>query len=304
MPPSVKQIRLDVVPEEFYKSVEKDQRKLLQQLNKLVKQLDVKDGQILISTKNIAQVNRIMAKFSQIFAASSYQESVAEFMSEFDVQRDLIRKLIKDEFGQVPTKAAIEEMFEENKAATLEALAGRSAIDAEFFQPVQNVLRQNVGSGASLADTIVDLQRLVVGDERNGRLLGYTKTIAKDAFAQSDRNYTFTASADLGVQFFLYSGGLVEDSREFCVHRNNHYYHRKEIQKWVTSEGQPKPSGTWQGMIPGTNKSTIFINAGGYNCNHSILPLSAKAVPKDVLSRNIASGNWSPTDRERKALGV
>ena len=58
----------------------------------------------------------------------------------------------------------------------------------------------------------------------------------------------------------------------------------------------------WQGKMYGTNESTIFVTAGGYNCQHSIMPVSVFAVPKADIERNIKNGNFEPSAVEQRLL--
>jgi len=51
-------------------------------------------------------------------------------------------------------------------------------------------------------------------------------------------------------------------------------------------------TGLPQGMIPGTNPENFFIRAGGYNCQHSIRPVSetlVKSSAPDEYNRIINS---------------
>jgi hypothetical protein len=57
-------------------------------------------------------------------------------------------------------------------------------------------------------------------------------------------------------------------------------------------------------MNRATDSTTIFAYRGGYNCQHSILPVSEAAVPKEVLKEAIAKGFYSPSLKTRKLLGI
>jgi hypothetical protein len=57
-------------------------------------------------------------------------------------------------------------------------------------------------------------------------------------------------------------------------------------------------------MNRATDSSTIFAYAGGYNCQHSILPVSEAAVPTDTLKEAIAKGFYKPNAKTRKLLGI
>jgi hypothetical protein len=112
----------------------------------------------------------------------------------------------------------------------------------------------------------------------------------------TDRSYTQTIADEVGYNWFLYAGGLMKTTRQFCKERNGGYYHRNEVAEW------PQTAGDWNGKMYGTNESTIFVTAGGYNCQHSIMPVSVFAVPKADINRNIANGNFKPSAVESRLI--
>jgi hypothetical protein len=57
-------------------------------------------------------------------------------------------------------------------------------------------------------------------------------------------------------------------------------------------------------MNRATDESTIFAYRGGYNCQHSILPVSEAAVPTATLKEAIAKGFYKPDANTRKLLGI
>jgi len=120
--------------------------------------------------------------------------------------------------------------------------------------------------------------------------------VAHDQFAIADRSYTSAVSDEIGAEWFKYSGDTIESTRQFCEVRHNKFYYYKEIEGWA--------DGNWDGKIPGTNDKTIFSTAGGYNCRHSIIPVSIFAVPKKDIERNIDNGNFKPSERLKKQLGI
>ena len=54
----------------------------------------------------------------------------------------------------------------------------------------------------------------------------------------------------LGIKKYLYAGGLINDSRPFCVARDGKVFTREEVRSWGRL-------GDWRGKIVGTNESTI-----------------------------------------------
>ena len=81
------------------------------------------------------------------------------------------------------------------------------------------------------------------------------------------------------MKYYLYTGGLLKSTRPFCKERNGKFFKKEEVQSWGDLDD-------WAGKMEGTNSKTIFQTAGGYNCQHSILPVSEAVVPKKVIERN------------------
>jgi hypothetical protein len=55
-------------------------------------------------------------------------------------------------------------------------------------------------------------------------------------------------------------------------------------------------------MARGTNESTIFTYVGGYNCQHSLAPVSVFIVPIEQVRSSIEMGYFKPTASERELL--
>jgi hypothetical protein len=56
---------------------------------------------------------------------------------------------------------------------------------------------------------------------------------------------------------FRYEGGLIADSRDFCVERDG-------LEFWI-EDGESWNDLDWKGKIPGVD---FFVQVGGYNCKH------------------------------------
>jgi hypothetical protein len=156
--------------------------------------------------------------------------------------------------------------------------------------PLNNILGQNVNSGGSFAGFNDQLRNFIKGNNVEGRLLRYSKLYISDTLFNYARTWQEAVTADLDLEFYLYSGGLTEKgrgsrgSRDFCIERTGKYFHRKEIESWADDD--------WKGKNPDTTKSSIFTLLGGYNCRHSVIPVSTMTVPKEVLDRAIEDGYY------------
>lgn len=58
---------------------------------------------------------------------------------------------------------------------------------------------------------------------------------------------------------FLYAGGIIDESRDFCIERAGHEFFKEQGEEWNDME--------WKGKIPGVD---FFVQCGGYNCLHHL----------------------------------
>lgn len=308
---SAKTNRLTSVPNDLFGEVRGVQRQLYEEFLTLITELSSTNGFIDSTKGNLTKARTVLSKLVKSLKNTEYSKALRKFAKEFDKQAKLTGELFELSIGEFKASPLTDEILAISKSKMINTLVGTS-LDIPIFAPILNQLDAAVSSGASLVDTRKQIKLLLEGGtdlagiEIDGKLLNYNKTIANDSFAIADREYTFNVSNDLGVEWYRYSGGTIADSRKFCIARNGDYFHRKEVESWVTTKsgrGNPNPHGNkWQGRIRGTDKRTIFSFCGGHNCKHSLLPVTAFVVPKSVLKRNVKSKNYKPTEFEIKEL--
>jgi hypothetical protein len=181
-----------------------------------------------------------------------------------------------------------------------------SGVDTNFLNPILETLNSSVVNGSNIDDLVDELNVFITGaDEGVGALQRYVTQVSNDSLTQFNATYVQTVTQDLGIEFYKYVGTKISNTRPFCVHHVNQYYHKREVENLgvgIEPTGKSMPQDEFKGRIPGTNKSNIFINRGGYNCRHQFSPISARFVPKEVLKRALNKGYWKPTKREKELL--
>lgn len=155
-----------------------------------------------------------------------------------------------------------------------------------YEKPIRKILNDFVTKGGALNE-MADLLRDEVlgirakdGNWQKSPLINryYTaRRITRDSVFQTMREYNEVVTKDVGFEWFRYSHGTVADSRKFCKEREGEIFHKKEIESW----GKLR----WDGRIPSTDSENIFRLLGGWNCMHSLLPISERRVPKNVKKR-------------------
>ncbi len=291
---SDKNDRLEEVPGKFVDSVSGLETKIMKEVESLVSQLEMKDGVIEMTDKNLALIESINQRIINVTFDEEYEKNLTNFISEFKTQAGLNNEYfqtIGEDFQLKPLYKTVLENTQKNAIALL----NEDAFTATLSTPIKQILESSITNKQSFTDTIESLRYIIQGDEEvDGRLLSHVKRVAYDSFAVSDRSYTNAVSTDLALEFYRFTGGKIEDTRCFCKERAGKYFHQKEVEGWGEGKGlgDCKQNGLWQGANTNTDKSTIFLYLGGYNCKHSILPVSTKSVPRDVVNRAISEGYY------------
>jgi hypothetical protein len=291
--------RLVEIPNEFYSSVQKTEQQLYARLLELLDKLKLDaSGQAIRSKANLAIAEEITTQLKNTLYSSDYVKALADFSGQFNNQENLNSDYFKKAFPEFTGSELASQLVQVSRKQAVELLTG-SAIDNSFFTPIKQALIDAVDMGVSRIDLIKTIQTTVIGDpEKEGKLLSYSKQIAHDSFALSDRSYSNAVAEDLGVEWFFYSGHIIDTSRPFCIERHNSYYHYKQIEAWGDGKDLGKvknpKTGLWDGAMKGTNSKTIFKTAGGYNCEHSFMAVSISDVPKTVVNRAIKDGYYKP----------
>ena len=213
-----------------------------------------------------------------------YKAQVSQLVAQFGTIKDLT-----DEFmGTVvdnykPQKRLYDAILSTNVQVTKDALLGAGIRD-NFGNAIQEVLKANISGVATRADLYETLSRFIQGTATERPFLErYIKQTVNDSVMVFNREYLQTISEDLGLKHYLYQGTKIDDTRPFCSSRIGNYYTKDEVQKWANQN--------WAGKMAGTNATTIFSYAGGYNCRHKIWPVSeeqynrAKGITTPIAPR-------------------
>lgn len=290
--------RLNDVPEKFISGVSKSQRELIGQIENELLKLDTEGNVILLNEKNMGIINSLGKKIDDTVFNDEYTRELTQFIGEFKKQSILNNKYFQEINVGFKDEAIYKATLEATQKNALQLL-GQDAFTQTVNAPLTQMLQASVSNQVSFADTLQSVRLFIEGnDEVDGKLLSHVKRISYDAFSSSDRTYTNAVANSLGLEFYRYQGGEIADTRPFCDERLGKYFHKKEIEGWGVGDrccGLDWPQNkTWAGRNANTNKSTIFVFAGGYNCKHAIIPVSLRSVPKEVISRNIESGFYKP----------
>jgi hypothetical protein len=267
------------VTETFASEVTDLQDRIYARLTRILKDLELdSEGYIKQSAANRSILNQADMAVDELLPGRSFTDAVSSTLSSIPT----INSLNAEYFS------SISESFNESRnfikslqTQTIESIESTLLEDGLTMQiknPLTDILNRNVNSGGQFSGFLEEIRNFVKGnDELDGRILSYSRTYLRDTLFNYSRSYQESITADLGLDFYLYSGGIMDKTREFCLHRVGKFWHRKEVESWAGLN--------WQGKRQGTTKSSIFTFLGGHNCGHSLVPVSKLIVPKEDLAR-------------------
>jgi len=288
--------RLESVPEKLITVIDRQEEKLFKQILKDLDGLKIVDGKIEASKDNLAKINSILENLKRTLFGSDYLNAIKEFAGEIGSQAKLNNKILEQTIGTFEDSEMLKATVERSQMNAL-LLLDEGAVTNTLLQPIAQILTNSIVSNVSFQQAVATLRENMVGEKS---LLGrYSKTIIKDAFSISDRQYNQLISKENGIEFYRYDGGKLKTTRYFCCVRSNKIYHYKEISSWGSkpslwnkgdATGCDKLNGG--GMNPDTNSSTIFSYLGGYNCQHILVPMDTQYVPQSVKDEAKSKGYY------------
>ena len=275
--------RLETIPDAFSSRMVRIQRAKFNDVIRLLDELDYKNGFIVVNDANILKIEAITEQIKDVLTGAEYEKAVGELMQEFDNPAAINYKYFEAIDPRFEVPAISNNILRAKKNESILSLL--NSTDQYLTNPMRQSLSNSVLSGGSRSDLLDTFRDLIEGDpETVGRLERATRQVVSDTFALSDRAITNEVAEQLGMKFYLYTGGLLKSTRPFCKARNGKFFKKSEVESWGAN-----PS--WAGAMEGTDDKTIFQTAGGYNCQHSILPVSEAVVPDEVRNRGASAVN-------------
>lgn len=155
-------------------------------------------------------------------------------------------------------------------------LTGRSAADLvkELRQKINGVYIRsdeaevqrlveiaNFGTEEQQEEAVRLLHTVYASDRVGRNMRRYASQMVQDSLMQFDAAVSMKTAKESGADKFEYFGGLVDDSRDWCIRHVGKVYTQDEINElWAEN--------AWQGKADGDP----MIVRGGYNCQHHWLP--------------------------------
>src|ERR1051325_2749372 len=288
--------RIPSIQKDIYDSLQEDLRNL-----------DLQDGRIKATVKNLSLINSSKNKLNLIILTPEYKAQVKDFASSFNEITTLQNEYWRGIEKQFKTKPLLQAIKEQAISDTVAKLT-ETGIGANIADPIADILRTNITTGGSYKVLTEQLRENLVNTQTPGTMEKYIGTITTDAVNQYSNQYTQIVSNDLGYEWFKYDNTDILTTRPFCdALTDRPYFHISEVPALLRAEGltylnkktgkrEPvmiyEKTGLPSGMIPGTDASNFFIRRGGYRCGHSIRPMNERQVPQADKDRVFATSAY------------
>jgi hypothetical protein len=215
---------------------------------------DTEDGSLTYSTANLNKVRRIDDLLDSLAVAALMSWMAGELIALSEISyKDFIRR------GFNPVKPSVGGqigfMYDEFvRGGYLDSLSRQEQAKLS----IKNYVLSSVGAEKNYTDFVRGFRNLIKGD--NGILQKYYDSYATDVFAQVVRVSDLQIANELELNHFVYSGGLIETSRQFCIKKDGKIFSRADAETW-----RDDPD------LPGRDSAfayTPLVDCGRYRCRH------------------------------------
>lgn len=283
---------LDGSVDGFNKSLNVIQSNVLAEVELLIKDITVKDGNIVQDVQNLQKLNKINKLLKDVVIPPEYKQRVIDFGKSFNTVSKIQDEYFTAMLGEYTAPEIIAEMKNLAISDTVSALT-QQGLDVAVTNRISLIIQNNINTGSKYTDMVKQLSTFIKGDKENlGAYEKHVGQITTDAINTYSANYNKAVTDDLGLEWFMYVGALVGDSRDLCEELvKQKYVHESELPKivqgYVNNIRVPiyQKTGLPYGMIPGTNATNFQSRRGGFRCNHQLMPILEARVPKEIRDR-------------------
>lgn len=271
-------------------------------IEQFLDQLDIVNGEISSSGSNVAKVN-LIDKAWKIFQQQQGVQIITVFVSDLAeitrLGKEYYTELVPDQVKGDQVESIIHKklglVWEDGDWSPKAGGYIDSLIkDRKVMNDLKKIAYNNIMAKQGPAALRKAFDNYIIGKDGDpGDYESYLKQLTTDTYSQVDRLNSSMHADRLGLTFFLFNGGVIRDSREFCKERHGKCFSLDEAEQWRGLIGKYK-------MVPGKRKAQIKVpigpivedketydpvtDLGGIQCRHSADFISDKIA--EDLRRN------------------
>lgn len=292
----------------------KRQDPLLREVLGLVKKLETKGDNIQNNINNLKVLNQIKSKVERLMIDDKYMSEVKSFVQSYN---DL-QNIHNEYFSKFNAKWKPAKSLNILKNSAIETTINsftETGIEVGVTDGIKKILLENITNGGSYFDLTEQLRKHITGAEGlEGAVERYVRTYATTSINQFSAEYNKSIADDLGLEWYGYSGSLLETSRDWCEKCvEKKFIHVSEFPALLEGDfgslGSVKISkstGLPAGLMKGTNETNLVRRRGGWNCGHQMLAVDDSIVPdniKNAVYATQAYKNWAAKNGKKSIEG-
>ena len=281
---------IDKSVDSFNNDIPRMERDMFNRIQLLLRDLDLSRGKIKSTVKNLRKINRLKREMQNAILNNKYLTKVGAFNKSFEQVTTLQTTYFSTLESGFELPAFVDTLKNSSVVAATEALT-EAGIKANITDKAADLIKRNITEGASFGELVNEMRNFLTKTEQGaGALSRYASLYTTDALNTYAAEYNQVVSEDLGFEWFLYTGALVEDSRDFCVALvKKKWIHISEFKK-ITNPGKPtaiidNKSVSKAGLKKGTNPVNFKTLRGGWRCNHLVSGISTEFVPEKLQKK-------------------
>lgn len=149
---------------------------------------------------------------------------------------------------------------------------------------LRETLRSELVTAVATRQSVQSVQRafgnIILGSkDATGALVSYYRRFAYDAHTKVREVNNLHFADELGLNFFVYQGGVIKTTRDFCEKKNGRVFSREEALK-----GWPKDPDLIDKKTRAQYRA--LIDRGRYNCRHFLMWISDTAAEQRIKKQS------------------
>ena len=239
-----------------------------------------------VTTRNLARLQileRVMAEFAGDEAKALTERFAVDLLEVAGRNEsyyllagfeDAKVKAITEDTALIRARIGLDEKGRILKGGYLDRLAAAPEARQKILDYVVNSMASRKGPKAFVSG----LKELVQGGAKSeGVITKHWEGAAFDSYNQLREISNLHMANELELNYFVYTGGVIDSTRRFCEKRNRKVFSRAETVNWKNDPD----------LIDQATKDTYnpLVDRGRYNCRHFIMWISderAKELRPDI----------------------
>ena len=261
--------------------------------------LQDKDGKLLNSIENrnlVAGLDKIYKEFNKDFNIPIVKIFIGDMNEVHDLNKSYFNTIDKKETqAKSPEVKKIMDAqlgIKSDGSIKKGGFTDKFVRDETALKKIKKITNQAISKGQDFKSFKKDLQETIKGNPKlkeSGVLQANYRTYAYDTIQKVDALNQTQYAKRLNLKYFIYKGGLIRDSRNFCIHRNGKILESTEFAKLTYNTLPPNQ----RGGIPKSGWKPM-LDRGGYNCRHTI----------SFVSTAFAEQNKAPFNKQATARNL